>query len=108
MGIWDDGIKSAVPGFLVVMVAAAAAFVILPPLARIARPVTKAAIRLYFDLADDVQEVVVHHQVRRGNHPGLFHNLLSGGTEELVAEELEVEGEETMAETILEGIAEIL
>ena len=108
MGIWDDGIKSAVPGFLVVMVAAVAASVILPPLARIARPVTKAAIRLYFDLADDVQEVVAHHQVRRGNYPGLFHNLLSGGTEELVAEELEVEGEETMAETVLEGIAEIL
>ena len=107
MGIGDDGIKSAVPGFLVVMVAAAAASVILPPLARIARPVTKASIRLYFDLADDVQEVVAPHQVRRGNHSGLFHNLLSGRSEELLAEELEVETEETRAETVLEGIAEI-
>ena len=108
MGIGDDGIKSAVPGFPVVMGAAAAAIVILPALARIARPVAKAAIRLYFDLADDVQEVVAHHQVRRGNHPGLFHNLLSAGSEELLAEELEVAAEETMAETVLEGIAEIL
>ncbi len=108
MGIWDDGIKSAVPGFLVVVGAAAAAIVILPALARIARPVAKAALRLYFDLADDVQEVVAHHQVRRGNHPGLFHHLLSEGCEELVGEELEVEAEETMAETVLEGIAEIL
>jgi hypothetical protein len=108
VGIWDDGIKSAVPGFLVVMGVAVAAIVILPALAIIARPVTKAAIRLYFDLADDVQEVVAHHRVRRGKHSGLFHNLLCEGCEELVAEGLEVEAEETMAGTVLEGIAEIL
>ncbi len=108
MGIWDDGIKLAFPGFLLVLGAAAAAPVILPALARITRPVTKAAIRLYLDLADDVQEVMAHHQARRGNHPGLFHDLFCEGCEELVAEGLEVEGEETMAETVLEGIVEIL
>lgn len=108
MGIGDGWIKSALPGFLVVLGTAAAAPVILPALARIARPPTKAALRLYFDLADDVQEVVAHHQPRRRQPPGLVRHLLGGGTEEVVTQELEVEAEETLAETVLEGIAEIL
>ena len=108
MGIWDGGIKSAFPGFLVVLGAAAAAAVILPALARIARPVTKAGIRLYFDLADDIQEVVAHHQPQRRQSPGLVHHLLSGGTEELVTQGLEVEAEDTVAETVVAMVAEIL
>ncbi len=108
MEIWQGGIKSAIPGFLVVLGAAAAAPIVLPALARIVRPVTKAAIRLYLDLADDFQEVVAHHQPLRLKPPGLVHHLLSGRTEELVTHELEVEAEETLAETVLEGIVEIL
>jgi hypothetical protein len=106
--IWDDGIKFALPGFLVVLGAAAAAPFILPTLAKIARPVTKAAIRLYLDLANDVQEVVAHHQPARRQPPGLVHHLLSGGTEELVTQGLEVEAEETVAESVVALVAEIL
>ncbi len=108
MEIWDNGIKAALPGILVVLGTAAAAAVILPALARIARPGTKAAIRLYFDLADDVQEVVANHQPARRKPPGFVHHLLSGGTEELVTQGLEVEAEDTVAETVVAVVAEIL
>ena len=108
MGIWDDWIKSAVPGWLMVLVAAAAAPIVLPALAGIARPLAKAAIRLYLEVADDVREVVAHHQPARRPPPGLVHHLLSGGTEELVTQGLEVEAEDTVAETVVELVAEIL
>ena len=108
MGIWDDWIKSAGPGLLVALGAAAAAAVILPALARIVRPATKAAIRLYFDLADDVQGVVAQHQPARRLPPGLVHHLLSGGTEELVTQGLAVEAEDTVTETVVAVVAEIL
>lgn len=107
MGLWDEGIKLAVPGFLVALGAALAAPIVLPALARIARPVAKEAIRLYFDLADDVQEVVAHHH-RRGNPAGLFHHLLSAGSEELVAQELELEAGGPVAENVVAVVAEIL
>ncbi len=108
VGIVIDRIKSGVPGFLVVVGAAAAAIVILPVLARITRPVAKAAIRLYLDLADDIQDAVARHQARRGSHLGLFQGLLCEGCEELVTEGLEGEAQETAVETALEGIIEIL
>ena len=108
MGIWDDGIKFTFPGFLLVLAAAAAAPIVLPALAGIARPLTKAAIRLYFDLANDVREVMAHHHPSRHKPPGLVHHLLSGGTEELVTQGLEVEVEDTVAETVVAVVAEIL
>jgi hypothetical protein len=108
MGLWDEGIKSVVPGFLVVLGAAVAAPIVLPALARIARPVAKEAIRLYFDLSDDIQQVVAHHQVRRGKPAGLFNDLLCEECEESVVQELEAGAKETLTETVLEGIVEIL
>jgi hypothetical protein len=108
MGLWDGGIKFAPPGFLVALGAALAAPIILPALARIAPPVAKEAIRLYFHLADDIQEVVAHHQDQRRTSAGLFNYLFRAGGEELITEELEVGTEETLTQTVLEGIAEIL
>jgi hypothetical protein len=108
MGLWDEGIKFAVPGFLVALGAALAAPIILPALARIARPLTKEAIRLYFDLSDDIQKVVAHHQIRRGKPAGLLKDFLCEGCEELVAQELEAGAKETLTETALEGIVGIL
>ncbi len=108
MGLGDGWIKSAVPGFLTVLGAAAAAPIVLPALAGIARPLAKAAIRFYFEVADDVREVVAQHQPQRHRSPGLIQHLLSGGTGELVTQGLEVEAEDTVAETVVELVAEIL
>ena len=108
MSIWDGWIKSAVPGFLVVLGAAAAAPIVLPALAGIARPLAKTAIRFYFEVADDVREVVAQHQPQRHRSPGLVQHLLSGGTGELVTQGLEVEAEDTVAETVVAVVAEIL
>lgn len=104
----DDGLKSGGASLLVVLGAAAAAPIVLPALALIARPLAKAVIRFYFAVADDIREVVTHHQPRRRKSPGLAHHLLSGGTEELVSQGLEVEAEETVAETVVTMVAEIL
>ena len=108
MGLWDEGLKFAAPGFVVALGAALAAPIVLPALAKMARPVAKEVIRLYFDLADDVQKVVVHHQVQRRKPKGWLTDLFRAGGEELVTEELEVGTEETLTQTVLEGIAEIL
>ena len=108
MGLWDGGIKIAVPGFLVALGSALVAPIALPLLASITRPLAKEAIRLYFDLAEDIQEVVAHHQVRRRKPLGLLRQVLSLGSEELVTEGLEAVEEETLSETVVEGITEIL
>ena len=108
MGLWDEEIKIAVPGFLLSLGAALVAPIVLPLLASITRPLAKEAIRLYFDLAEDIQEVVAHHQVRRRKPLGLLGQVLSAGSEELVNEGLEAVAEETLTETVVEGIAEIL
>jgi hypothetical protein len=108
MGLWDEGIQIAVPGFLLALGAALAAPIVLPALASITRPLAKEAIHLYLDLADDIREVVAHHQVRRRKLIGLLRQVFSAGGEELVNEGLEAVAEETMSETVLEGIAEIL
>ncbi len=108
MGIWDEGITSAVPGLLTVLGAAAAAAIVLPALAGISRPLAKAAIRLYFEVADDVREVVAHHQPQRRKSPNVALHLLGGGAEELVMQGLEAEAEDTVAETVVTMVAEIL
>jgi len=108
MGLWDEGIKIAVPGFLITLGGALVAPIALPLLANITRPLAKEAIRLYFDLAEDIQEVLAQHQVRRGKSLGLLRQVLSAGSEELMSEGLEAVAEETLTETVVEGIAEIL
>lgn len=108
MRLWDEAIKFAVPASMVALGAALATPILLSALVKIARPVAKEAIRLYLDLADDVQEVVAQHRGRLEKPPRLSHHLLSGVSEELVTNELEVEAEETLADTVLEGIVEIL
>lgn len=108
MGLGDDGIKFVASGFLVALGAALAAPIVLPALARMARPVAKEAICLYLDLADDIQKVVAHHRVQRRTPTGLLTDLFRAGGEELVTEESEAGAEETLTQTVLEGIAEIL
>jgi len=108
MRLWDEGMKIAGPGFLIALGGALVAPIALPLLANITRPLAKEAIRLYFDLAEDIQEVVAHHQVRRSKSSGLLRQVLSAGSEELVTEGLEAAEEETLTETVVEGIAEIL
>jgi hypothetical protein len=104
MALWNEGIKFGLPGLFAALGAALAVPILLPVLARITRPAAKEAVRFYFDLADDVREVVAHHQVRRGKPAGLFHEVLRTGGEELVTQGLEVGAEETLSETVLEGI----
>ncbi len=108
MGLWDEGIKSALSGFLGVLGTVAAAPIVLPALAGIARPLAKAAIRLSLEVADDIREVVAHHQPRRRQAPGLVHHLLSGGTEELVTAGLESEAEKSVVETAVAVVAAVL
>jgi hypothetical protein len=109
MGLWDEGIKFAVPGFLVALGAALAAPIVLPALARVARPVAKEAIRLYLDVAEDIrEEVAAHHQPGRAKPAGMIPQLLSERTEALVTAGLETEAEESLAETIAEIAGEIL
>jgi hypothetical protein len=108
MGLWDDGLKYAGPSLLAVVGTALALPIVLPALAGLARPLTKAAIRLYLEVADDIREVVAHHQPRRGRSPVQLHDLLSGGADEIVTEGLEVEAEESLAETVAEVVVEIL
>ena len=108
MGLLDDGLKSGGASLLVVLGAAVAAPFVLPALALIARPLAKAAIRFYFEVADDIREVVAHHQPPRRQPPGLVLHLLGGGAEELVTQGLEVEAEETVVETVVTVVAEIL
>lgn len=108
MGFWDEGLKAAGSSLLIVLGTVLAAPIVLPVLAQITRPVAKAAIRLYLEVADDIQEVVAQHQAAGGKTTGLFRNLLCEGSGRLVAEELETEAEESLAETVLEGVVEIL
>jgi hypothetical protein len=88
--------------------AALAAPIVLPVLAKIARPAAKSLIHLYLDLAADIQEVLDNHKPRRGHPPGLIPHLLSGGTEELVSAGLEAEAEGSLAETVAAVVVEIL
>lgn len=108
MGLFDSGLKSMGAGLLVVLGTAVAAPIILPALAGVARPLAKAAIRFYFDLADDIREVVADHHPQRRKSPHLVRELLSGGTEELVTEGLGVGAEESVVETVVTVMAEIL
>jgi hypothetical protein len=108
MRLGDEDIKIAVPRLLLSLGAALVAPIVLPLLASITRPLAKEAIRLYFDLAEDIHEVVAHHQVRRRKPIGLLRQVLSAGSEELVTEGLEAVAEETLTETAVEGIVEIL
>lgn len=108
MGLWDEGIKSAVPSFVVALGTVLAAPLVLPVLARIARPVTKAAIHLYLDLTEDLQEVVAQHRPRHSTPPALLPQFLSGGAEELVAAGLEAEEEESLTAAVAEVVVEIL
>ncbi|MFZ5450809.1 MAG: hypothetical protein ACOZF2_02880 [Thermodesulfobacteriota bacterium] len=108
MELWDGGLKSTASTLLVVLGAAVAAPIVLPLLAQITRPVAKAAIHLYLDLAADIQEVVAHHQPRRSKRAGLIPHLLTGGTEELVTAGLEAEAEGSLAETVAAVVVEIL
>ncbi len=108
MGLLENGLKSGGAGLLAVLGTVAVFPIILPALAGLARPLTKAAIRFYFEVADDIQEVVAGHQLQRRKSPGLVHHLLSGGTEELVAQGLEVGTEDSVTETLLTVVAEIL
>jgi hypothetical protein len=108
MRLWDEGIKFALPASIVALGAVLAAPILLSALVKIARPVAKEAIRLYLDLADEVQEVAAQHRGRLEKPPRFSHHLLSGVSEELVTNELEIEAEEALAETVLEGVVEIL
>lgn len=104
----DNGLKSGGASLLAVLGMVAVFPIILPALAGIARPLAKAAISFYFEVADDIRDVVAHHQPQRGKPAGLIPHLLSGGTEELVAAGLEAEAEESVAETLVTVVAEIL
>jgi hypothetical protein len=108
MGLLDNGLKSGGASLLAVFGAVALFPIILPALAGIARPLAKAAISFYLEVADDIREVVAHHQPQRRKSPDLVHHLLSGGTEELLTQGLEVGAEETVTETLLTVVAEIL
>jgi hypothetical protein len=108
MGLWDDGLKSAGPGLLAVLGAALALPIVLPAVAGLTRPLAKAAIRLYLEVADDIREVVAQHQPRRGRPSFSVHDLLGGGADEIVAQGLEGEAEESLVETVAEVVAEIL
>jgi hypothetical protein len=108
MKLWDEGIKFVVPGSIVALGTVLAAPILLSVLGKVARPVVKEAMRLYLDLADDVQEVAAQHRVRLEKPPRLSRHLLSGVSEGLVTDELEIETEEILGETIVEGIVEIL
>jgi hypothetical protein len=107
MGLGNGAFKSA-SNLLLVLGAAVAAPLVLPVLARIARPAAKAAIHLYLDLAADLREVVAQHQPRRSKPPALIPHLLSGGTEELVTAGLEAGEEESLVETVATVVVEIL
>jgi hypothetical protein len=108
MGLGDGVFKSAASGLLMVLGAAAATIIVLPLLAKIARPAAKAAIHLYLDVAADIQEVVGQHQPHRRKPPGLIPHLLTGGTEEMVAAGLETEAAGSLAETVATVVVEIL
>ena len=108
MGLLDNGLKSGGASLLLVLGTVAVFPVILPALAGIARPLAKAAISFYFEVADDIREVVAQHQFQRQKSPGLVHHLLSGGTEELVTQGLEAGTEESVAETLLTVVAEMV
>jgi hypothetical protein len=107
MGLWDDGL-TACPSLLPVLGTALALPILLPALAKVARPLTKAAIRLYLEVADDVREVVAQHQPWRGRSPIQIHDLLSGEAQGIVAEGLEIEAEESVAETVAAVVVGIL
>ena len=108
MGLWDGGLRYTASSLLVVLGAAAAAPIVLPVLAQIARPVAKAAIHLYLDVTADIREVVAHHQPRRSKPAPLIPHLLTGGAEELVTAGLEAGEEGSLLETVAVAAVEIL
>lgn len=107
MELLNGALKSAGSSLLAVLGAAAAAAIMLPLLAKIARPAAKAAIHLYLDVAEDVQEVVAQHRPRRSKPASLIPRLISDQTGELVAAGLEAEAEGSLAEAVV-AVVEIL
>ena len=108
MGLWHNGLKSTASSLLVVLGAVAAAPVVLPVLAKITRPVAKAAIHLYLDVAADIREVVAQHRPQKSQPVSLIPHLLTGGTEELVTAGMEAVEEESLLETVATVAVEIL
>ena len=108
MALWDGGFKSAASGLLGLLGVALAAPLVLPVLAKIARPAAKAAIHLYLDVAADIQEVVAQHRPHKRKPVSLLPHLVTGGTEELVTAGLEAGEEDSLLEVVTEVAVEIL
>jgi hypothetical protein len=104
-------VKRPITGLLTVGGAVLLAPVLLPAAARIARPMAKAVVHLYFDLVNEVQEELTEYQLfkRRRREPGALASLaFSEEVQGLLVEEVEAEAEESASEAIVEVLAEVL
>jgi len=109
--MFDELVKRPITGLLTVAGSVLLAPVLLPAVARITRPITKAVLHLYFDLVHEVHEGMTEYQLyrRRKKKPGaLATHALAEGAQELLVEEVETEAEESATGAIIEALGEVL
>jgi hypothetical protein len=111
MNMLDNLFRKSVAGLATFAGTVLLAPLVLPAVARVARPTAKAVLHLYFDLINEVQEERAEFQSykRREKKPGaLATHALSEGAQELLVEDVEKEAEESATEALVETLGEVL
>jgi hypothetical protein len=98
-------LKSSVPGLLVGGGVVLLAPIVLPVVARAARPLAKALLHGYFDLVDELKSLAADDEKKPTPVLG---TLVTAGVEEAATAAGEVAVEEGMADAILEGVVAAL
>jgi hypothetical protein len=98
-------LKRSLPGLLAGAGAVILAPIVLPVVARAARPLVKALLHGYFDLVDELQSLAVDDEKKPTPVLG---TLVTAGVEEAATVAGEAAVEEGMADAILEGVVTAL
>ena len=109
--MFDEFLKRPVAGLLTVTGTVLLTPVLLPAVARVARPLAKNILHVYFDLVHDVHEELTEYQSlkNRKKKPGILApHALSEGAQKILVEDVETEAEESATETIIETLVEVL
>jgi hypothetical protein len=98
-------LKRSFPGLLVGAGVVFLAPVVLPVVARAARPLAKALLHGYFDLVDELKSLAAGDEKKP---TPLLGTLMTAGVEEAATAAGETAAEEGMAEAVVEGVVTIL
>jgi hypothetical protein len=98
-------LRRSFPGLLVGVGVVILAPIVLPVVARVARPLAKALLHGYFDLVDELKSLAADDEKK--STPVLA-TLVTAGVEEAATAAGEVVVEEGMADVIMEGVVAAL